>query len=66
MLPYSPLGNLSEAESRVSNLWAKHKMSFGHSENKHEPKTERGYRALEEINTEPSVMYLERVRDEDL
>jgi Fe-S-cluster-containing dehydrogenase component len=59
-------GNLSDEKSKVSKLWQKHNMSFGHKENKKQPKNERGYRALEEINTEPSVMYLERVRDEDI
>jgi len=59
-------GNLSDAESRVSKSWQKHKMEFGHHENKKQQTTQRGYRALEELNTEPSVMYLERVRDEDI
>lgn len=59
-------GNLSDPNSRVSRMWQQHKMSFGHQESKETSKTERGYRALEELNTEPSVMYLQRVRDDEI
>jgi len=50
--------------SRVAKNWKRENMAFGHAEHKdHEKDGSRGYRTLEDINTEPSVMYLKRVRD---
>jgi len=55
-------GNLRDPESRVAKLWEEHNVEL----NRHEqdkPDDIRGYRVLEELNVEPSVMYLDRVRD---
>jgi len=59
-------GNGMDKESRVAKSWIKQKMAYGHVEEEGVEKTERGYRVLEDINTEPSVMYLERVRDDEI
>jgi len=60
-------GNLSDSDSRVTQSWKQQHMEFGHQEHNDEQQTTaRGYRVLEEINTEPSVMYLARVRDEEI
>jgi len=55
-------GNLRDPESRVAKLWEEHQVEL----NRHEQDKSddiRGYRVLEELNVEPSVMYLDRVRD---
>ena len=59
-------GNLEDPLSKVAYSWKKHQMAFGHQEDKHHKKKERGYRIFEELNTESSVVYLERVRDTDV
>lgn len=59
-------GNLQDPDSKVARSWKEHNMEFGHQEDKHHKKTERGYRIFEELNTESSVMYLERVRDTEV
>jgi molybdopterin-containing oxidoreductase family iron-sulfur binding subunit len=65
-------GNLQDADSRVAKNWKRENMAFGHTESEGHEKTveteqgERGYRVLEDLNTEPSVMYLKRVRDTDV
>jgi molybdopterin-containing oxidoreductase family iron-sulfur binding subunit len=59
-------GNLQDSDSKVASSWKEHNMEFGHQEDKHHKKAERGYRIFEELNTESSVMYLERVRDTDV
>ena len=63
-------GDLMDAESAVTKLWAKHQVKRHDDEglpvstqHKQNPAL-RGYRVLEELNTDPSVMYLERVREE--
>jgi len=55
-------GNLRDDESRVKREWESHEVEL----NRHEQDKvadERGYRVLEELNVEPCVMYLDRVRD---
>ncbi len=59
-------GNLEDPESKVANSWKAHHMAFGHHEDKNNKKSGRGYRIFEELNTESSIMYLERVRDTDV
>lgn len=58
-------GNLQEMKSKVAQSWKKEDMAFGHQE-KTDEKDKRSYRVLEEINTEPSIMYLKRVRDTEI
>ena len=55
-------GNLKDSESRVSKAWESHGVELDRHEQFNE-EGERGYRVLEELNVEPSVMYLDRVRD---
>jgi len=55
-------GNLRDPESRVAKLWEEHQVELDRHE-QDKPDDIRGYRVLEELNVEPSVMYLDRVRD---
>lgn len=56
-------GDILDPESDVSKLWAKYQTQLGTTEQKKANPELRGYRVLEELNVEPSVVYLERVRD---
>jgi len=57
-------GDSLDEESAVSKLWKKHQVKRGpHKQNKKTPEL-RGYRIFEELNVNPAVMYLERVREE--
>lgn len=56
-------GDQLDAESQVAQLWNKHQVQrVVTKQDKDNPKL-RGYRVLEELNTDPSIMYLERVRE---
>ncbi len=56
-------GDLMDPNSEVTKVWAKQQVKLGkHTQNKSDPKL-RGYRLFEELNTDPSVLYLERVRE---
>jgi molybdopterin-containing oxidoreductase family iron-sulfur binding subunit len=59
-------GNLEDPDSRVAASWRTHKIAFGHLEKAGVEKLERGYRVFEDLNTEPSITYLERVRDTEV
>ena len=49
--------------SKASRLWRKHQIELGKTrQNKQNPDL-RGYRVLEELNADPKIMYLERVRE---
>ncbi|MFQ5468840.1 MAG: 4Fe-4S dicluster domain-containing protein [Gammaproteobacteria bacterium] len=50
-------------ESKASKLWRKHQVELGRTEQKKQNKDLRGYRVLEFLNTDPCVLYLERVRE---
>lgn len=56
-------GDLLDSESKVSKVWEKQQVTLGTTHQEKENPEMRGYRFLEELNTEPSVLYLERVRD---
>ena len=56
-------GDLQDQQSRVSKLWAKHQVEMGKTKQNKENKELRGYRIFEGLNTDPKVMYLERVRE---
>ncbi len=63
-------GDLMDPDSAVAKLWAKHEVKRHdeqgrplHEQNKEHAEL-RGYRVLEELATDPSVMYLERVREQ--
>lgn len=57
-------GDLKDPHSRVSEIWAKHQVKLGKYADNKPDKEKRGYRVLEELNTEPCVTYLDRVREE--
>jgi len=60
-------GDTMDENSLVYKLWKKHQVERGVYQKtkyaKKDPKL-RGYRIFEELNTDPSVMYLERVRED--
>ncbi len=56
-------GDQMDPESQVAKLWNKHQVKRVVTEQDKENPQLRGYRVLEELNTDPSVMYLERVRE---
>ncbi len=58
-------GDMLDQESEVSKLWAKQQVELGPTKQaKDESGSElRGYRILEELNVDPCVMYLDRVRE---
>ncbi|TPW18680.1 MAG: molybdopterin oxidoreductase iron-sulfur binding subunit [Halothiobacillaceae bacterium] len=56
-------GDMLNKESKVSKIWAEHQVELGKTEqHKHNPEL-RGYRVFEALNTDPKVMYMERVRE---
>ncbi|RMH21238.1 MAG: 4Fe-4S dicluster domain-containing protein [Gammaproteobacteria bacterium] len=56
-------GDLLDPESQVSKTWRKQQVKLGVTEqHKHEHEL-RGYRVLEGLNTDPCIMYKERVRE---
>ena len=60
-------GDTMDESSMVSKLWKKHQVERGvYQKTKHAKKNAdlRGYRIFEELNVDPSVMYLERVRED--
>ncbi|MDH5300592.1 MAG: 4Fe-4S dicluster domain-containing protein [Gammaproteobacteria bacterium] len=61
-------GDTQDPNSKVSKLWAKHEVARGPYTQK-KPKSNgelRGYRVFEELNVDPSIMYLERVRETEV
>jgi molybdopterin-containing oxidoreductase family iron-sulfur binding subunit len=60
-------GDTMDETSRVTKLWQKHQVERGvYQQTRHAKKNAelRGYRIFEELNVDPSVVYLERVREE--
>lgn len=56
-------GDLLDKESQVFKLWESHEVKLGKTQqHKHDPE-KRGYRVFERLNTDPKVLYLERVRE---
>jgi len=56
-------GDMQDPDSHVSKLWSYHQVERGKTRQSKENKELRGYRILEGLNTDPSVLYLERVRE---
>lgn len=56
-------GDLMDGESRVAKLWKAHQVELGKTQQHKADADKRGYRVLEALNTDPKVMYLERVRE---
>ena len=61
-------GDTTDANSRVSKLWDKHQIHRGpYTQKKDKANDEiRGYRIFDELNVDPSIMYMERVRDTEV
>lgn len=61
-------GDTLDPNSKVSQAWKKHQVErgpFTQKKPKENPEM-RGYRVFEELNTDPSIVYLERVRDTEV
>lgn len=50
-------------DTNVSRMWKKHQVELGKARQVKQEEDLRGYRVLEGLNTDPCVMYLERVRE---
>jgi len=57
-------GDLLDPQSHVTQVWEKYDVKRGTTKQKKENPEMRGYRILEQLNTEPCVTYLERVRED--
>ncbi len=56
-------GDTMNPDSKVGKLWQQHQVKrHVYKQTKEDPQL-RGYRIFEELNVDPSVMYLDRVRD---
>lgn len=56
-------GDLMNEESKVAKLWKAHQVELGKTKQHKQNPDKRGYRVFEALNTDPKVMYLERVRE---
>ena len=59
-------GDTMDPDSKVSKLWEQHQVKRRVTEQDKENPELRGYRVFEELNVDPSIMYLERVRDTEV
>ena len=57
-------GDAKDPNSQVSKLWEKHQVKRRLTKQQKQDPEKRGYRIFEELNIDPSVMYLERVRED--
>lgn len=56
-------GDMLDPDSKVSKLWSTHQVELGKTKQAKQNQELRGYRVFEALNTEPKVMYMERVRE---
>jgi len=56
-------GDLLDPESKVTKIWQAHQVELGKTEQHKHNEELRGYRVFEDLNTDPSVLYMERVRE---
>jgi molybdopterin-containing oxidoreductase family iron-sulfur binding subunit len=56
-------GDTLDPDSQVSKTWKEHQVKRGVHKQEKTQENIRGYRIFEELNVDPSVMYLERIRD---
>lgn len=56
-------GDWQDEKSEVAKLWKKYEVTRGVTKQDKKNPEKRGYRIFEELNVDPSVMYLERVRE---
>lgn len=59
-------GDTLDPDSVVSHLWKRQQVRRNRHKQDKANSELRGYRIFEELNVDPSVMYMERIRDEDL
>ncbi|WP_455200506.1 4Fe-4S dicluster domain-containing protein [Kaarinaea lacus] len=57
-------GDYKDENSQVAKIWKKHQVQRRLTKQKKDNPELRGYRIFEELNVDPSVMYLERVRED--
>ena len=57
-------GDYKDENSQVAKIWKKHQVKRRLTKQKKDNPELRGYRIFEELNVDPSVMYLERVRED--
>lgn len=57
-------GDYKDENSQVAKLWKKYQVKRRLTKQKKDDPELRGYRIFEELNVDPSVMYLERVRED--
>jgi len=58
---YDP--STKNADSRTAAMWRKYEVELGKTSQTKQNEELRGYRVLEGLNTDPCIMYLERVRE---
>lgn len=56
-------GDMLDKDSAVSKVWHKQQVELGKHKQDKENKELRGYRLLEYLNTDPCIVFLERVRE---
>ncbi len=56
-------GNLADKKSKVARMWKKQQVDLAKNVQDKTEEGIRGYRVLEELNTYPSIVYLERLRN---
>lgn len=56
-------GDMKDPQSQVAQSWQAHQVELGKTEQHKKNEQLRGYRIFEALNTDPCVMYLERVRE---
>ena len=56
-------GDLMEPDTKVSKLWAAAQVELGKTQQDKQNPELRGYRVLEALNTDPKIMFKERVRE---
>lgn len=57
-------GDYLDEDSQVRKMWDRHQVIKGKFKQDKKDSGMRGYRIFEELNTDPSVLYLERIREE--
>lgn len=57
-------GDRLDENSQVAKLWKQHEVKIGLTKQHKNNPEKRGYRIFEELNVDPSIMYMERVREE--
>ena len=56
-------GNLADKNSKVARMWKNQQVDLAKNAQDKSEEGVRGYRILEDLNTYPSIVYLERLRN---